>query len=560
MSSNMDVIAQDNLEESPVEYFIRSGISYEEHGNSSKAIENYIKAIDCINETTTDHIKFDIYIRLGDIYQLTGKIDDGLIQFQNAYEISRVNDNKIFKVDALLRIANNYLYKNEVNNGTKYAEEADKILIELDYIKGKLESGIFWARYFYLSQDKFKAREKCINALKLCGDDYFIEKGKILNLFAELSSNLVSDEEYLSILRQAYECFEKGKYERGMLGVLNNIGHVYDSKMQNYEKALECFLLLKQKSENSIFLEISFLACVNIGEIYFKLLRYDEALKWFKEAESRPVGSYPENAKVYVFTFIANTYLKMCNYNEAYNYFIFAGKGIISKNIKGSSLICYYNLAAALFDEFGKSEEAAIYMEKAIKAAESEQSLLKWETGIMYELIKLKQAKNETDMLGVLEGVRHLIAQFKNTNSILDIVCNFYLQIIGIGYKDLGFKLFEEFKNTESDLEIINLKKTYLKVISEDKSTKKVETLKLLLNQSLKLKDYKMIIKIYNSLGDSYLVEERYEDAIISYQNACDCINELALNAPSEFKNEIEKANCLDDALLKLAKVKQLKV
>ena len=80
------------------------------------------------------------------------------------------------------------------------------------------------------------------------------------------------------------DCFEKANYLRGILGVLNNIGVVYSDKLQNDEKALEYFFKLKERSEDSNYLEFNVFAYINIGEAYLKCLRYEEALYWCKLA------------------------------------------------------------------------------------------------------------------------------------------------------------------------------------------------------------------------------------------------------------------------------------
>ena len=70
-----------------------------------------------------------------------------------------------------------------------------------------------------------------------------------------------------------------------MLGVLNNIGVVYAEKLQNNEKALEYFFKLKEQSEESNYSEFNAFAYFNIGEMYFKCLRYKEALSWCEMAK-----------------------------------------------------------------------------------------------------------------------------------------------------------------------------------------------------------------------------------------------------------------------------------
>ena len=38
-----------------------------------------------------------------------------------------------------------------------------------------------------------------------------------------------------------------------------------------------------------------------------------------------------------------------------------------------------------------------------------EESIIKWNTGIVYEFMKLKEAKNKTEILGALEGITYIL-------------------------------------------------------------------------------------------------------------------------------------------------------
>jgi tetratricopeptide (TPR) repeat protein len=81
-----------------------------------------------------------------------------------------------------------------------------------------------------------------------------------------------------------------------------------------------------------------------------------------------------------------------------------------------------------------------------------------------------------------------------------------------------------------------------------------------LLKLSLKMKDYKMNIRIYNNLGDHYLKDGIYEQAIGCYQSACENINKILSSVPEEFKTGILECCRFNEIFNKLAEVKQMKV
>lgn len=535
-----------------IDLYIEKGLQSEEKGNGRIAIDNFEMALSLVDDFTEEITKFNIYIKLGDIYQLIGNLDKGLSCFERALQVSSVLKDKVRRVDALIGIANSYLYKNDGKTGAKFAEEVNNLLDNMEYTKGKLDISLFWARYYYLNNDSFKAREVCNSALILCGEDFQVQKGKILNILAELHSNLISDEEYLDLLMQAYECFEKTKYTRGIIGILNNIGHVYNNKIQDYEKSLEYFLKVKFQSENSMFVEFELIVYINIGEMYYKCFKYEDALTWLLAAKDKPKGAYPDNVIFYNYVFIALTYLKLFNITEAYNYFVLASRELRDNSLRGTTLINYYNLAALIFSEIGNVEEAKKYSQKALEEVGMEESLLKWDVGTIYEQIKLKEARSETEVLGILEGVKYLLTKYKNVNTLLDIVYSFCLELIDIGYVELAAGLLEEFKHMKSELDIIELKRTYLEAALFKVEIKKLQGFENSLKTAIKIKDYKMIVRIYNSIGDCYLNIDKTEEAINNYYKASENINLILAGTPEEFKAELIKSHLISKTFSEL--------
>jgi len=53
---------------------------------------------------------------------------------------------------------------------------------------------------------------------------------------------------------------------------------------------------------------------------------------------------------------------------------------------------------------------------------DNEESIIKRNTGIVYEFIRLKESKNKMGILGALEGIRYILSKYKNHEVILDIV------------------------------------------------------------------------------------------------------------------------------------------
>ena len=100
---------------------------------------------------------------------------------------------------------------------------------------------------------------------------------------------------------------------------------------------------------------------------------------------------------------------------------------------QGARLPWFYKAAASLFLEFGEIPKAKHNIKLALDMLGDEQSIIKWNTGILYEFMKLKEANNKTEILGALEGITYLLSKYKNPQVILDIVYDVALQLIDLG-------------------------------------------------------------------------------------------------------------------------------
>jgi tetratricopeptide (TPR) repeat protein len=189
-----------------------------------------------------DNRVFKLNIKLGDVYQKSLDMDTSLKYFEEAYEAAVSLQHIAFQIDALIRIAEVYFSKGEIEASIEYGNRVENILKDTVYVEGKLDLSLYWLKVHYIRNDYYKAREIGNQAIKLCTEKHTLYKGRILNALARLYAEISSVEEHLKLLNQALECFEKENFLRGILGINNNIGTIYSDKLQNDEKALEYFL------------------------------------------------------------------------------------------------------------------------------------------------------------------------------------------------------------------------------------------------------------------------------------------------------------------------------
>jgi tetratricopeptide (TPR) repeat protein len=507
--------------------------------------------------SNSDNNKFDLQIEFGDLHEKSGEIDKGLECFKSAYDIAVVLQDKRYQVDALVRITEGYFHKGEIETSIKYAMIAEGLLKDIDYVQGKLDISLYLLKVYSIKNQSYKAREIGNEALKLCTQEHIIYKGRILNALASLYSELTSVDEHLELLQQSLQCFEKANFLRGILGVLNNIGVVYSEKLQDNEKALEYFFKLKERSEDSNYLEFNVFSYFNIGETYLKCLRYEEALTWCKLALEKAKAAHMEAIVFYSYTILISINKNLLNYKEAYAYFNLATEEIKTYPDQGESLPWYYKVAASLFLEFGEIDKANHNIKHALELLRNEERIIKWNTGITYEFMKLKEAKSNTEILATLGGIKYILTKYKNQEVVLKIVYDVALELLNLNEEKLAFKLIDEYKHIETKVANTILKLKYIEALRCNNEIKK-QMLESALELAKEIQDNKLYLKICSSLGECYFNLHDYEKALTYYIDGCRQVKNITISVPREFRIQFINSNGLFEHFNRLVQVKQL--
>jgi tetratricopeptide (TPR) repeat protein len=503
-----------------------------------------------------DDKRFDLQIELGDQHEKTGEVNKSLECFKYAYDMAVALKDKRHQVDALVRITEVYFYKGEIETSIKYAKVAEELLKDVNYVQGKLDISLYLLKVYFTKNQIYKAREIGNEALKLCTEEYIIYKGRILNALAGLYSELTSVDEHLELLQQSLACFEKVNLLRGTLGVLNNIAVVYSDKLQDYEKALEYFFKLKERSEDGNYLQFNTFAYVNIGEAYLKCLRYEEALSFCKLALEKAKAANMEIAVFYTYAILIIINIKLYNYSEAYDYFNLANEELKNYPDQGDRLPWYYTSTATLFLEFGEIHKANHNIKQALELLGNEDTITKWNTGITYEFMKLKGAKNSTEVLATIEGIEYILTKYKNSEVILSIVYAAALELLNLRQEAIAFKLIDEYKYIETKRPETLLKHKYIEALRSSNEVK-TQMLKASLELAKGTKDTKLYILICNSLGKGYFKLKDYEKALTYYVEACRQIIDIVSTVPQEFRIQFLNSNGFVELYNRVVEIKE---
>jgi len=233
---------------------------------------------------------------------------------------SNKNIRDSIQVNNLLALSKKNRYTN-YELAKKYANQANELAKEIEFIKGEIEANYELGAYCVLQGEAEKAfqyfnygldKSKSSNNLYLIALGYFHLSRYYLDI------NNYSESIYF--INKAQEIFTKLNNEIEISRCYSSLGNIYKD-LSNYEKSLYYnFKSLKIKEKLDDKKGIAILLSNN-GNVYLLTNKYDEALDNFQKALKLDKDNNDTEGIVYDYTRIGVTYQKMEKLNEAIRYF-----------------------------------------------------------------------------------------------------------------------------------------------------------------------------------------------------------------------------------------------
>ncbi|MDV3427513.1 MAG: hypothetical protein LIR50_10820 [Bacillota bacterium] len=527
--------------------YVKKGESSEKINKHQDAIENYKKALDALGYAENDKC-FNLNIKLGELYRNSGDMDNCIRYFDISYKIAEKLDNIYFKIDSLNKLAIENFFKGEINDSLTYINKSSDLLKKVDYTEGKLNNLIYWLSKYFYENEIYKVREIGNSALKLCGDNYPYYKGKILNILAQSFTEIINANEHLHLLNLALENFVKAGFTQGILGITGNIASLYSDKFQDDEKSLEVYAELREKAKKENFDEFLILSYINTGEISLRSLKYKNAYLSYKNGLKEAKKAKLDHMKFYAYIGLVNVCIKLEKYCEAYKYLKLADEEFCNNPEQGPTISLYYKVRSLFYYKLGGIEDAKKNIKLSLRFLTVE-SVIRWNVGLVYEFIKLKDAKIKTETNEALEGIKDLLMKYKNQELIMDNVYDTVIQLIDKGYEDEASSFMKQYKNLKVKPTIKRLYiETYIKGINNEENIDELNELQ----NSAEKNGGSLLWKVYYLLGDFYNKSNNINTAIEYYGKAVKELNKLIDSVPEEYRDSFIKAYNLDKIKNKL--------
>ncbi|SHH28106.1 tetratricopeptide repeat protein [Clostridium grantii] len=526
-----------------IDRYIKEADAMEKRNQINLAIETLEKAIDVYNNEKMDERLFNINMKLGELNGIIGQTDYSLQFYNKAYENSIILENKLYMVDALVKISQIYFHMRMIDKSIEITEKAENILEDIDYIQGKLEVYLQWISVYYVKNEYFKAREIGNIALKLCGEDSLIYKGRILNYLARLYSDISSLDEHLNLLNQALECFEKLGLEMGILGIINNLGTVYSEKVQDNDKALEYFYSLKEKSENTNYKVLNIYAYNNSAEIYLRTFKYEKSILYGSVGRERAEKSNATYAEIYAYALLVNANIKIFDYEKAYFNLQQVDEKVKKYPNQATEIAWYFKSLAIFYSKMGQLEKARKFIAEALKMLEQEKSIIKWDCILISEIINIKKANKKIDILNSIEGIKSNLLNYKSKDIILNNVYEVVIKLINKGYKEIAFDFLKEYNIYSPENKRVEIKQRYLKALQCDKSEEKINILMNTLKEAKETNDLKIYWITLQAIAEHYKEKNDKEKFTKYNEETIKAAEDLLSRVPKEFRQSFISYN-----------------
>lgn len=528
------------------EYCVSYADNLEKKNLKDGAIGYLEKAVSIFGGGSKDERYIALLLRLGNLYKRNGSIQNALKCYAACIENAPMDQLTHIRIRALTRSALIYFNKNEIEECIKYLDNAEKAVMgSVEYNGEMLEINLLKVRIFERRQQYEAAFQVCRESLKMCTEAHLKGRGEILKALGNLYLYTGNIQMALQNYEKSIVCFEEVHYLKGTLWPLNSIGLIWEDYFQNEDKSMEYFFRLKEISEKNGFLEYDIAALTSIGENYFNKVKYEEALKCFLEALEKAKRFYIESSIFHNCIYIVHTYLMLQDYSNVLKYCAVLNNELLSHPEQGVNMRHYYRVLAMVYLNFGELERAELLITAAQKKYNDENSISRWHTQFVSDLIRLYSDSCEAELRDTICDIEQTINYVNKKQTRFEMLYDTCIALYLRGFLDESRMLFEKYASDSSETDL-NAKKLFIEAVSYSQ----VDNLKRLmaaLEAAIKCKNEELRWRICCYIGDCYYNKGNLFHSVNYYFEAAEIVRALTNSLPEgkrlayfDFNNMIE--------------------
>lgn len=519
------------------------------------------RALNLYKNTETDKDKINLYIALGDLYFEYEDIEEGEKYFNCALQDCVSVKEFSRYIEVFNKLNNIYVIKDDKKNLKITLDTIEKNVEMYGNKKDKLTFYFKKAIYYaYVSNSK-KALSLCNKILQQCNDKDCSLMCEIYNFLGYIHLELSQPNMAIKYFNKCVNLCKEINNFKVLLKSYTNLGVIHSDFFQDFKKSI----IYYRKAE---FISVS--KGLKLSKIRVKnncaasYLLWEDYKKTRKELDETINILYQNgyiNEIFYWHQINVVLNLKLNKFDEAYKSYVEL-ENIFKKNRKELSdramgerylYLSQFNLW------LGDVEQAKAYTDEALKLMENQSTIIKLLVNLNDEYIKILQKQNIRE---ALENIKLIIKSLKNKNMKINIICKTSEILFISNYKEELKSFLEEnqyFLDAKNNIDIVlKTKVLFVKTFSNYFLNKKIrrleEILELSKNHGLNEIYYKSAIM----LGELYLNNNDYVNAIVYYFLACETFRDMLIELSENYRKTYIKFHKLEDVYKVFIELKKM--
>lgn len=521
-----------------LEYCFETAISMENLQFRNEAIKKLERALSMFEADSKSKKKIEILLKIGDIHNEIGNNIKAVDYYELSYKLALAIGCYKNCIDALNKIAEIYVQKNDLEKGSKYIKLLEEYYNKVDYEEGYLKAQLTISRIYFNKQLFDEVIRICNENIDKCRGKYIELEAKFYNQVGITYLEQSLPDDALAMFNKSIKLFEEINYPKGIAISLNNMGVVYGDFHQNLKESINIYNRMKDICEKHNIIDLQITAESNLAECYYDKEEFDKSLQYHKSSLelSQRIGYEAQIFNSYVN--LCKVSLKLYEYRNAYEYFKNAVNELENYPVQRKGFMGeYYRIGGELFYAFGCFNKAEDYALKALEIYKNDEFINKWHTEILLQFINIQRNRDKNSINKSVNIVRNI-----NTNYVSNYekISNLYILgsiSLGNGNLSLAHELFNEANELaeKANLDKLKVRTLYIRSIDE-KGVTKIRSLEKALELAKKEGLSRYEVFIFNSLGNYYFEQKEYYSAIKYYFEASEIIKRFALQVPEEYR------------------------
>lgn len=521
-----------------IEYCYENAVNMWNLQFKNEAIKKLEKALSMFDIDSKSEKKLEILLKIGDIHNEIGDNAKAIDYYKDAYMLALSTNSFKSAIDALNKIADIYVQKNDLEKGTEYIQLTMDYLSKFEYEEGYLKAQLTFTR-IYFNKQQFD------DVISICNENINKCKGKYIELEARFYNQIgityleqsFPDDAYI-MFTKCMKLFEEINNPRGIALALNNIGVITGDFHQDAMESIGIYKRMKDICEKHNIIDLQIVAEGNLAECYYDIEDFYKSLQYHIGSLelSKRIGYEAQVFSAYVN--LCKVSLKVYEYKNAYEYFMSALDELKNYPVQRKGFMGeFYRIGGELYYTFGCFAKAEEYGLKAYEIYKNDDFIYKWHTEILLQFVNIQRNNDKNLIIKSIKEIRTINSKYVSDSEKIN---NLYT-LASISKENGELALAQEIMEEASRLsEKVNKSRVRARTLFSkgifEKGPAKVKLLEEALELSKKEKLKMHGIFIFNSLGDYYFEEREYYSAIKYYFEACEIIKKLAIQIPEEYR------------------------